>query len=120
MIGQCLENKESVRGLGVLFNRELSLLGFIMLCSKLFKNIIVIKSLYFVFVVNKLEYISLVWYPFYASHIRSIEKIRRSFVKYLSFKVDGVYSVRNIDYNFLQRRGIVSLSCRFLICFTSI
>src|SRR5699024_10322531 len=89
------------------------MLGFIIRSSRTFKDPALLKSLYFAFVASKLEYASLVWYPYYASHNAAIEKVQRRFLKYISFKLDDAYPQRNIEYNILlERHGISSLARR--------
>ena len=97
--------------------------GFIVRNCKGFTNIIALKTLYFSYVRSKLEYCCNIWNPHYNLHITHIENIQRKFLKYLSFKVDGVYPQRGVDYELLLRRFdfeslkfrrfLASLACLF-------
>ncbi|XP_063924610.1 uncharacterized protein LOC135138559 [Zophobas morio] len=125
--GRILCKKNEVKDLGVLFDSRLSfvehisnistsaskMLGFIFRVSKTFQDPLLLKSLYFAYVVSKMEYASVVWYPYYVIHNLAVEKVQRRFLKYLSYKIDGFYPQRNIDYNYLlQKHGFVSLKNR--------
>lgn len=61
-------------------------LGFIMRCSKEFKNIKTIKILYSTYVRCHLEYASQIWNPRYAVYIDRIERIQRKLIRFLNFK----------------------------------
>lgn len=103
--GECLSNVSSFKDLGVLFDAKLSFanhiemvrknankcLGFILRVSRDFNNVEIMKRLYFAFVSSKLEYASLIWYPIYACHAAVLDRIHRRFLKYLSYRTDGVY-----------------------------
>ena len=69
--------------------------------STLFKSLPLLKSLYFSFVLSKLEYACVVWSPIYVCYQLAIEKIQRRFLKFMSFKTYGAYPPRNVDYDFL-------------------
>ncbi|KAJ3653554.1 hypothetical protein Zmor_012797 [Zophobas morio] len=116
-----------VKDLGILFDSEVSFvehienlalsafksLGFLMRVSRYFDNPQLIKSLYFAFIVSKLEYASVVWSPCYLRHELILERVQRRLMKFLSFKISGTYPVRNIDYNYLlQTHELQSLSAR--------
>lgn len=89
------------------------MLGFIIRSSKLFNDVSVMKALYYAFIVCKLEYASVVWYPYYASQAVPIERVQRRFLKFLSFRVSGQYPMRNIDYAILlNEHGMLALSER--------
>ncbi|KAJ3655417.1 hypothetical protein Zmor_014549 [Zophobas morio] len=89
------------------------MLGFIMRNGRMFNDIMALKTLYYGFVVSKLEYGSIVWSPLYLSHQLQLERVQRKFLKYISFKIDGSYPERGIDYSsLLHRHGLSSLSDR--------
>ena len=125
--GHVLLKADSAKDLGVLFDSNLTFinhiestvssasksLGFIMRTSKFFNDFSLLKTLYFSFVLSKLEYACVVWAPYYVCHQLTIEKIQRRFLKYLSFKIDGVYPPRHVDYdNLLRRHNFQSLFSR--------
>lgn len=122
-----LKRCDTVKDLGVIFNCQLSFaphiadlcvsasktLGFILRSSKYFKNINLLRVLFFSFVISKLEYASSVWSPHYIYLKLAVEKIQRRFLKFLSFKLDGTYPQRNIDYvSLLERHGLQPLDYR--------
>ncbi|KAJ3640988.1 hypothetical protein Zmor_027519 [Zophobas morio] len=88
------------KDLGILYDSELSFvehienlalsafksLGFLMRVSRFFDNPQLIKSLYFAFIVSKLEYASVVWSPYYLRHELILERVQRRFMKFLSLK----------------------------------
>ena len=81
--------------------------------SKLFSDISLIKNHYYAYVLSKVEYACLIWCPIYASHAIVLDKIHRRFMKFLSFKVDGIYPEIGIDQRqLLHRHDMVSLSYR--------
>ena len=75
--------------IGNLASEAYKCLGFIIRSSGCFKNIDTLKALYFAFVRSKLEYASIVWAPSAQTHTLAFEKIKRRFLKFLAFKVDG-------------------------------
>ena len=92
---------------------SLKSLGFVMRISKYFSDISLIKKLYYAYVLSKVEYACLIWCPIYASHAIALDKIHRRFLKFLSFKVDGIYPEIGIDQpQLLHRHDMVSLSYR--------
>ena len=125
-----------VRDLGVTFDCKLSFsehieaicgqalrsLGFVFRSAKLFAGADVLCVLYSAYVRSRLEYCSLVWYPYYVCHQLIVEKVQRRFLKFLSFRRAGVYPERGVDYTTLlaehnfrsvqERREL--RSCRFL------
>ncbi|KAJ3640833.1 hypothetical protein Zmor_027371 [Zophobas morio] len=124
---ESLERKTSIKDLGVIFDSELTFndhikcvsssasksLGFIMRVSKYFNDIDLLKSLFFSFVMSKLEYASIIWYPIYLCQHMPLDRIHRKFLKYLSYKLDGFYPSRGCDMVILlQRHGLMSLSSR--------
>ena len=116
-----------VKDLGITFDSHLSftqhmhniclssskMLGFTFRLTKDFTDPQLMKMLYFSFVRSKLEYGSIIWYPYYESHRLAIEKVQRRFLKCLSFRIDGIYPIRGMEYNLLlARHQIHSLSSR--------
>lgn len=89
------------------------ILGFVIRNSKDFNSIAVLIALFNSFVRSKLEYCCTIWNPNYLTYITEIEKILRRFLKFLSYKIDGVYPVRGIPQDFLLTRfNFTSLSKR--------
>lgn len=127
MDGQLLERVDSISDLGVTFDMRLNFnkhienicasssrsLGWIIRATKCFNGGDLLTRLYFAFIVSKLEYASVVWYPYYATQYLPVERIQRRFLKYLSFKVQGIYPVRNCSYDeLLSTHNLQSLSAR--------
>ncbi|KAJ3656334.1 hypothetical protein Zmor_015418 [Zophobas morio] len=125
--GTLLERKTSIKDLGVTFDSCLTFdihltnicnaanksLGFVMRTSKFFNNIDVIKSLFFAYVLSKLEYAALIWYPIHMCQHMLLDKVHRKFLKFLSFKIDGNYPARGIEMeSLLQRHKMSSLMVR--------
>lgn len=126
-----LARNTTIKDLGVIFDSNLTfihhinsissaafrMLGFIMRSSKYFHNINLLKILYFAFVRSKLEYASIIWYPYYTSHSLTIERVQKRFLKYLNFKATGTYNDPSINYdNLLSKFNVVSLFQRRKKC----
>mgnify|MGYP005984197685 CR=1 FL=1 len=80
--------------------------------AKLFHSPLVLKSLYFSFVLS-LEFASNIWSPYYICHELVLEKIQRRFLKFLSFKIVNSYPPRGTDYNvLLATHNLESLAFR--------
>lgn len=122
-----LSSKVEIRDLGVTFDSALTFkshintmcseacrsLGFIVRMSKHFHDVSLIKSLFFAYVLSKLEYTALVWYPLYTCDVLTIERINRRFLKFLSFKIDGIYPDRGTaQEELLSRHDMLSLESR--------
>lgn len=87
--------------------------GFIVRNCRSFTDVNALEVLYYSYIRSKLEYGSLIWYPFYNFQVEAVERVQRRFLKYLAFKVDGEYPARGIDYDHLTERfGISSLEIR--------
>lgn len=113
--GTVLDRQNSIKDLGIIFDSQLSftqhinnksseatkMLGFIIRNCKTFTNILALKVLYFSYVRSKLEYGSIVWNPYYSVHKLTIEKVQRKFLKFLSYKTDGIYPERGFDHAIL-------------------
>lgn len=86
----------SMKDLGIWFDKKMSfienidriiakayaMLGFVIRCSKEFKDPYVVKTLYCCYVRSILEFSSIVWCPYYAIHISRIESIQKKFLKF--------------------------------------
>lgn len=97
---QTINKTNSIRDLGVQLDSKLlmsdhtniivskaySMLGFVFRICRPFTSIPCLKSIYFAYIRNILEYASCVWCPRYNKYIDSIESIQKKFVKYLNFK----------------------------------
>lgn len=87
--------------------------GFIVRNCRNFTEVSALKILYYSYIRSKLEYGSLIWYPFYNCHIEAVERVQRRFLKYLVFKQDGEYPARGINYSYLvERFNFTSLDIR--------
>lgn len=88
-------------------------LGFVIRNSCKFNDINILFLLFNSFVLPKLEYASVVWNPGYQVHVHSIENIQRKFLKYVSFRLDGVYPPIGIPHQeLLSRYNVLSLNDR--------
>lgn len=89
------------------------MLGFILRITYEFHDLEAIKTLFYAFVLSKLEYANLIWYPYYISHHMLPDKIFRKFLKFLSFKMDQTYPERGISQEeLLSRHQMTSLTAR--------
>lgn len=119
-----LERVSSTRDLGVVVDNKLTFnkhidevvkaslktLGFIIRSTKDFVNLESLITLYNSLIKSKLLYAAMVWFPNYEVHIDRLEYVQRKFLKYLSFKLDGIYPPRGCDHNLLlQRFNFLSL-----------
>lgn len=116
--GLLLPNCDSVKDLGIVIDKKLTFnehidqtikstlrtLGFIIRQTASFKNSASLLSLYNALIKSKLLYCSMVWFPVYEIHIKRLESVQRRFLKYLAFKMDGVYPVRGTPQNLLLSR----------------
>lgn len=122
-----LERSLTVKDLGIHFDCRLSFnqhinftvqtayraYGFIIRNCKNFTNIPTLRSLFSSLVRSKLEYGSIIWNPIYAQHSTAIEKVQKVFLKFLTYKVTGVYPPRGSNYGeMLHRFDFVSLEKR--------
>lgn len=125
--GNILERTNSIKDLGIKFNSKLNfsehmndisvkamrMLGFIVRNCRTFTNIQAFKILYFSYIRSKLEYGSLIWYPFYLYQKSALENIQRKFLKLLVFIEDGFYPERGYDHTLLlSRYDVQSLESR--------
>ena len=120
-----LNRPELIKDLGVLFDSKLSFnfhvneiiktsyknLGFITRNSREFTDIGGLMLLFNALVKSKLEYASIVWQPGYNIYTDSLENIQRRFLKFLSYKLDGVYPPIGIPHRQLLDRFSVPSLC---------
>ena len=115
---------ESICDLGVTIDKKLTFnkhideivqatlktLGFIFRSTKDFTKTERLITLYNSLIKSRLQYAALIWFPNYDIHIDRLEYVQRRFLKYLSFKLDGVYPPRGFDHSLLlQRFNFLSL-----------
>lgn len=115
------------KDLGVIFDSRLSFnqhinaivlasnrsLGFVMRHSRGFNDISILLLLFNTFVLSKLEYASIIWNPGYQTFSNSLEGIQRKFLKFASFRLDGVYPPVGVPHHdLLSRHNVLSLSRR--------
>uniref|UniRef100_V5GPT7 RNA-directed DNA polymerase n=1 Tax=Anoplophora glabripennis TaxID=217634 RepID=V5GPT7_ANOGL len=120
VFGYTLENAllarcDNVKDLGVIYDNRLSFtdhintiinaanrsLSFIVRNSSSFNDVTALKCLFYSLVRSKLEYCSLIWYPYYQIHTNKLEKVQRRFLKFLSFRIDGYYPNRGFEHRLL-------------------
>lgn len=108
----------SIKDLGVTYDPKLSftthidqictnaikVLGFIIRNCRDFQNLQVLKTLFFTYTRSKLEYGSLIWHPIYDRYTVQLENVQRKFVKFLAFKIDGVFPPRGTEQRILLQR----------------
>lgn len=126
-----LQRCEEIKDLGVTFDVKLDFvvhicntikaasknLGFIVRNCQTFTNETALKTLYYSLVRSKLEYAAVVWNPHYEVHIAALEKVQRKFLKFLSFKREGLYPPRGFDnLVLLQRFNMEPLRLRRVNC----
>jgi len=131
---QPLSKKESMRDLGVLYDKKLSfsshidkickkgrqMCGFIIRNSKHFKNFKTEIALYKSLARSHLEYASEIWSSAAESHLCNVEKVQHNFIRYLARKYfnDTRYHIDYGHYEDLfkiepiqKRRLLKDLSC---------
>lgn len=116
--GFVLHRPEFIRDLGITFDSKLNFiehirqisesayrcLGFVIRNSSYFLHVSTTRSLYFVYVRSRLEYCSVVWSPIYKVHVTALERTQRRALKYMAYKIDGVYPCRSISNDILNDR----------------
>lgn len=116
--GDILTRPQTIRDLGVIFDHKLSFiehishtvssayksLGFIMRNSRNFNRAETLVLLFNTFVRSRLEYAAVIWEPCYEIHISYIESIQRRFLKFLTFKSEGVYPCIGFPHGVLLRQ----------------
>lgn len=107
-----LERLSVIKDLGVYFHSSFSFsdhiitkvrealkfYGFIVRNCASFTDSNAFLILYSAYIRSKLEYASLIWYPLYTCYRQLIERVQRRFLKFVSYKVSGVYPERGIPY----------------------
>ena len=135
-----LGNCDCVNDLGVMMDKKLSFgqhiedivqsalksLEFLIRSASSFNNLSTISVLFNTFVKSKLSYATLAWSPSYNYAIDRLEAVQRRFLKYLSFRLDGVYPQRGVNqldllnrFNFLplkNARTCASLLFLYKLC----
>mgnify|MGYP005983473333 CR=1 FL=1 len=100
-----LSRPETISDLGVIFDPKLSFashinklisdcmktMGFIIRNARDFQNAHTITRLFKSFLESKLYYACLIWCPHHNIYVTNLERIIRKFLKYLSYREDGVY-----------------------------
>ena len=92
-------------------------LGWILRNCRAFDNIICLKTLYIAHVRSILEYAAVIWSPRFDINIKSLEYTQRRFLKFLYFKLHGVYPVNGFSHELLLNMfELRSLADRRNIC----
>lgn len=125
--GSTLHRPDTVRDLGVIFDPKLSftghinhvvssaykILGFIIRNCRDFTKGETLVLLYNSYVRSRLEYACIVWEPYYDVHINNLESVQRRFLKYLNFRLTGVYPCIGYPHDqLLVQHSFESLSIR--------
>lgn len=120
MNSQILARVNHIKDLGVIFDSKLSfskhidyivskcnqMLGFVTRICSDFRSIKAIKAVYFAYVFSRLNFASVVWSPYYNLYINRLEVVQNRFVRFLNWKVNGVYNVESVS----QTRQLLGLS----------
>lgn len=127
ILGFNLTVSENIRDLGVVFDSKLSFIphicqvisksfsiyGFIYRNCREFTNTNTLTHLFFALVRSRLEYAAIIWSPLYNIHISNLEAVQRHFLKFLSFRQNGIYPPRGYDNELLLSNfGLISLRVR--------
>ena len=125
--GDQLRSENSIKDLGVTFDSQFRfnehiericacatrMLGLIIRVSREFSDLGVIKLLFHAYVLSRLEYAVLIWYPRCNAHVFDVDRILRRFTKFLSYKIDKVYPAQGCSMDsLLQRHNIQDLAVR--------
>ena len=97
-----------IEHIGNISSKGFKQLGFVLRHSRDFSSD-TLKLLFLVFVRSHLEYCSVIWSPYYDSHINSIERIQSKFLIALSRKV-GMYT----DLNYQSKCDALGLEPLFI------
>ena len=97
-----------IEHIGNISSKGFEQLGFVLRHSRDFCSD-TLKLLFLVFVRSHLEYCSVIWSPYYNSHINSIERIQSKFLIALSRKV-GMYT----DLNYQSKCDALGLESLFI------
>lgn len=120
-----LQRKHEARDLGVIFDDKLSLnqhcsalvkkcnqlLGFISRVTKSFKKSESLILLYNALVRSRLEYASVIWSPFYKTHIDHVESVQKRFLRMLCARLGLRRAVKSYDKR-CERFSLESLESR--------
>lgn len=123
--GHKLNEVDSIRDLGVILDKKLNfnahldkmissalkLLGFVIRCSKGFKNACTKITLFNALVRSKLEYCSVVWAPHYQVHESRIERVQKRFLYHLTYQSKLCKKIKSY-YDRLNKFNIKSLKFR--------
>ena len=123
----------TVNDLGVLFDSELRfvnhvdwivskafrMLGFIMRQCCEFKNVEVLKTLYFSLVRSHLDYCCMIWSPIYRTHVTRIERVQIKFANFLLFKlkIDKSLLTHNHRLNILGLESLEKRRIKLILSF---
>ncbi len=125
-----LQRTTNIKDLGVHYDSKFSfkehvtnivgkagkMFGFIVRNCKGFNNVLPLIQLFNSLVRSRLEYCSTAWFPYYDYQIRLLENVQRKFLKYLYFKDEGVWPVRNYPHVvLLERYKLNTLQCRRVV-----
>ena len=114
--GAPIHRVELINDLGIIFDSGLRFIshidniiakgfkmaGFIMRQCWQFKNVEVLKTMYYALVRSHLEYCCVVWAPLYQVHIKRLERVQSRFMNFLLYKL-------NIDRSMLSYSDRLSL-----------
>lgn len=95
-----------------IINKSSSILDFITRNCKDFKNHNILKILCMSLVRSKLEYNSVVWFPYLNTQIQCIENVQNRFLHFISFKCNIIRVPHSSYQPFLNTFNILSLSDR--------
>ncbi len=90
--------------IGKVVTSSWKMFGFVTRSSRNLYSIKAIKAIFFSLVRSRLEYASLVWSPIHQVYSTKIDKIQNKFLKFLAWKLDGVYPEQGTDYEALRNR----------------
>nr|CAI5870437.1 unnamed protein product [Callosobruchus analis] len=119
--GTTISRCETVKDLGVIFDTKLTYsqhiheitckasraYGFVVRNCRNFKSPEALIALYSTYIRSHLEYASVIWNPFYNHDKSTLEGLQRKFLKFLAYRIDGIYPAQGFPQT--------SLLCRFNI-----
>lgn len=106
-----LERVLQIKDLGVIFDCKLAfnlhidyvvskcsrLLGFVGRTCKHFSSERAIKTIYYAFIYSRLNFACIIWNPFYEVYKLRLERLQNRFVRFLNWRVRGVYGVASVS-----------------------
>lgn len=127
--GLCINRMNCMKDLGVTFDRTLTFhdhiaslaketyrrLGFVLRNAKDFQNPKIITTLYNALVRSKLEHSACVWNPHHVTYTRMLEKVQKTFLRFLYKKVYGYYPFMYPTKFLLGHLGFNSLEVRRMV-----